>query len=140
MVSYLITGAGRGLGLELVKQLLPLPHSDVSLILAATRSSPSPALQSLIDSSNGRVAHISVAITDKSSISAAIPEIEKKLNGKGLDVLINNAGVMHFTSDGIVGMSDLREVFDINVQAVQDVTAAFLPLLKKGGLKKVVNM
>jgi NAD(P)-dependent dehydrogenase (short-subunit alcohol dehydrogenase family) len=140
MASYLITGAGRGLGFELVKQLLLLPQADASLILAATRSSPSPALQELIDSSNGRVAHISVTITNKSSISAAIPEVEKKLNGKGLDVLINNAGVMPFTSGGIAAMSDLREVFDINVQAVQDVTTAFLPLLKKGGLKKVVNM
>jgi NADP-dependent 3-hydroxy acid dehydrogenase YdfG len=37
-------------------------------------------------------------------------------------------------------MDNLREAFEINVQAVQNTTAAFIPLLRKGSLKKVVNM
>ena len=47
---------------------------------------------------------------------------------------------MPWTKGGVAKMQDLKSVFEINVGAVQDVTAAFLPLLKKGEGKKVVNM
>ncbi|KIX03016.1 uncharacterized protein Z518_06566 [Rhinocladiella mackenziei CBS 650.93] len=140
MASYLVTGAGRGLGLELVNQLRQLPKPQVSVILAATRSEPSGALQKLIDSSGGRVVHVLMAVSDKASINAAVPEIEKKLGGKGLDVLINNAGVMPSAPGGIATMDNLQYAFEINVQAVHDTMAALLPLLSKGEQKKIINI
>lgn len=36
--------------------------------------------------------------------------------------------------------TDLNEVFNVNVFGVHNVTRAFLPLLKKGSLKKIMNM
>jgi NAD(P)-dependent dehydrogenase (short-subunit alcohol dehydrogenase family) len=140
MASYLITGAGRGLGLELVTQLLALEPSKVSTVFATTRSSPSKALQDLIDKSKGRVVHIPLAVTDKSSIDKAVNLVDEKLAGKGLDVVINNAGIQPFSPEGIASMDNLREALEINVEAVHNVTAAFLPLLRKSQLKKVVNM
>jgi len=141
MASYLITGAGRGLGLELATQLHKLPQ--VCVVFAATRSSPSNALQRLIDGSAGKVVHILVEITDKSSVNAAVAQAESRLFSKGLvglDVLINNAGILPQTLGGIAAMDNLREAFEVNVEAVHITTAAFLPLLQKGGQKKVVNV
>lgn len=140
MASYLVTGSGRGLGLELVTQLLALPSSQVSTVFATTRSSPTTALQSLIDKSNGRLVHIPLVVTDKSSIDNAVRLVDQKLNGKGLDVVINNAGIQPFTPNGIQNMDNLREAFEVNVEAVHNITAAFLPLLRKSQQKKVVNM
>ena len=140
MASYLVTGTGRGIGLEIVKQLSSLPHSQVSTIFATTRSTPSVTLQSLIDQSNGRVVHVPVQITEKTSIEEAVAKVSDKLGDKGLDVLVNNAGVMPFTEGGVEKMSDLRDAFEVNVEAVHNVIAAFMPLLRKGGLKKVANM
>ena len=140
MSSYLVTGGGRGLGLELVAQLSKLPESQVSIILAATRSSPPTALKELIDGSNGRVIHIEMLITDKDSLKAAAAQVEKILGGKGLDVLINNAGIMPLTLNGIASMDNLGEAFKVNVEAVHHTTAAFLPLLRSGQQKKVFNM
>ena len=140
MSSYLVTGAGRGIGLELVSQLYSLPQSQVSAIFATTRSNPSSTLQKLIESSNGRVVHVPLQITDKASINEAVTLAGDKLAGKGLDALVNNAGVMPFSPDGVETMDNLREAFDINVEAVHNITAAFLPLLRKGTEKKVVNM
>ncbi len=140
MSSYLITGAGRGLGLELVTQLVQAPASQVSVVFAASRREPSSPLQKLIDSSSGRVVHVPMVITERASLDKAAAEVEAKLGDKGLDVLINNAGVMPPTFEGIAKMDNLRYALEVNVEAVHETIAAFLPLLKKGTLKKVVNM
>ena len=140
MASYLVTGTGRGLGLELVTQLLALEPSKVSTVFATTRSSPTKALQDLIEKSNGRLVHIPLAVTDKSSIDKAVTLVDEKLAGKGLDVVVNNAGIMPYSLEGIASMDNLREALETNVEAVHNVTAAFLSLLRKSQLKKVVNM
>ncbi|KAK4939684.1 hypothetical protein LTR10_020074 [Elasticomyces elasticus] len=142
MASYLITGAGRGLGLELATQLAGLPTTQVSIVFAAIRSSTPPsALQALIEKSEGRVVAVtSMIITDRTSLDKAVAQVEAQLKGKGLDVLINNAGALPPAFDGIAKMDNLRYAFEVNVEAVHDVTSAFLPLLKKGTAKKVVNI
>lgn len=140
MASYLVTGTGRGLGLELVTQLLALPPSEVATVFATTRSSTTKALQDLIDSSKGRLVHVPLVVTDKASIDKAVSLIGDKVGDKGLDAVINNAGIQPYTPDGIQNMDNLRDAFETNVEAVHNITAAFLPLLKKSQLKKVVNM
>ena len=140
MASYLVTGTGRGLGLELVTQLLALPSSQVSAVFGTTRSSPSTALQNLIDQSNGRLVHVPLIVTDKSSVEKAANLVNEKLGGKGLDVLINSAGVQFLSLDGIETMDNLMETMETNVEGVRKVTAGFLPSLRIGQLKKIVNM
>lgn len=140
MSSYFVTGAGRGLGLGLVSQLVQLPPSQVSVVFAASRSSPTSDLQRLIDSYPGRVVPINVIITDRTSIDKAVAEIESSLAGRGLDVLINNAGVMPAAFEGIEKMDNLRYALEVNVEAVQETTAALMPLLRKGKGKQIVNM
>jgi len=139
MSSYLITGCSRGLGLELATQLAS--SSEVSTIFATARKE-SPALKELIQKSNGRVVLIRLEATDAASIKQAVTDVEKALGGKGLDVLINNAGIMDYTPKGASTMSpdDLNNVLTTNVTAVHLVTQAFLPLLEKGNLKKIVNI
>lgn len=140
MASYLVTGAGRGVGLELVSQLLDLDPSQVSKVFATTRLSPSTPLQALIEKSNGRLIHVPMVVTDKLSIDQAMTQVTKHLESKGLDVLINNAGIQGLTPDGVDAMSDLRDHFETNVEGPHNVIAAFLPLLRKGGSKKIVSM
>ena len=84
MASYLVTGTGRGLGLELVTQLLALPSSQVSTVFATTRCKRTDALQKLIDSSKGRLVHVPLVVTDTSSISSAVDLVSKKVGDKGL--------------------------------------------------------
>jgi NAD(P)-dependent dehydrogenase (short-subunit alcohol dehydrogenase family) len=152
MASYLITGANRGIGLELVTQLAQAPSSQVSIVFAASRQSePSNAsspLQNLIDTSSGRVVHVPMVITSRASLDKAAAEVEAHLaklgdgsgDTKGLDVLINNAGVMPLSPQGIAMMDNLRYALEVNVEAAHETIAAFLQLLQRGTLKKVVNM
>lgn len=86
MSSYLVTGAGRGPGLEFVRQLSHRPAKQVSVIFATVRGPSSEALQELADESNGRLVILHMVLSDKSSISAAVEQVVVKLAGQGLDV------------------------------------------------------
>lgn len=135
MASYLITGCSRGLGLELTRLLAKSPSAG---IIFATARRESSALQSIIDSSNGRVHYVFLDVTNDASIASAVETITKKLNGKGLDVIINNAGVQILEIQGATKMHSLEETLKVNVVAVHKVSSAFLPLLEKGTQKKLV--
>lgn len=103
MASYLITGASRGIGLELTRQLSSLPSSTVSKVFATARGD-APALKELTQKSSGKVVIVKLDTTSLESAKQAAAEVESHLEGKGLDVLINNAGVMPASPNGIVTM------------------------------------
>ncbi|KAJ6023742.1 hypothetical protein N7540_004539 [Penicillium herquei] len=140
MASYLVTGASRGLGLALVSRLATLPPTEVGKIIATARSDNSPALKELVSNSLGRVEWVKLDVCDQSSILAAAGEIEAKLQGKGLDYLVNNVGMADWGSNGLEGMNKLDELFHTNVTSTHMVTQALLPLLRKGSKKTVVNI
>lgn len=135
MASYLITGCSRGLGLELTKLLAASPSA--SLIFATARRETT-ALKSIVDSSDGRVIYVHLEVTDDASIASAVKTVTGKLHGNGLDVLINNAGIQVLESHGATKMHALEQTLQINVIGVHKVSSAFLPLLEKGTLKKLL--
>lgn len=104
MASYFITGTSRGIGLQLTASLASRPSSDVSKVFAAARKQ-SDDLKKLIEGSDGRVQFVPLEVTSRQSAEEAAQTVEKSLNGQGLDYLINNAGIMHITPNGIVDMS-----------------------------------
>jgi NAD(P)-dependent dehydrogenase (short-subunit alcohol dehydrogenase family) len=95
MASYLVTGTSRGLGLAMVTHLANSPQTDVEIIFAAARSQ-TPDLKNLVDNSAGRVVYIEMDTTDPVSVTNAVKAAEKNLGARGLDYLINNAGVGGF--------------------------------------------
>ncbi|KAK4227345.1 hypothetical protein QBC38DRAFT_193968 [Podospora fimiseda] len=139
MASFLITGASRGLGLAFIKELACLPPSKTGKIIAGTRTD-SALLNDLAKTSSGRIIPVILDVTSQDSIKKAAAEVIKFLGDDDLDVLINNAGVCHYVSDGVKTMDTLQDDFTINVMGVHWVTQAFLPLLQKGKMKKVVNI
>ncbi|KAL9004066.1 MAG: hypothetical protein Q9188_003101 [Gyalolechia gomerana] len=139
MASYLITGASRGFGFALARQLASLPASDVTKVFATARGDAF-ALKELAKQSSGRIVVVQLDVTNEASIKQAVAEVEVNLEGKGLDVLINNAGVCQYADDGVQSMENLAESFTINVLGVHWVTRTFLPLLRKGTQKKVANI
>ncbi|GLA23734.1 hypothetical protein AnigIFM63326_009710 [Aspergillus niger] len=139
MASYLITGASRGIGLAMARTLASKPANEVSVIFAAARTQTDD-LKRLVAQSSGRIHPVSMDVESKNNIQAAVATVEHALSGKGLDVLINNAGIMPSTRGGIENMDNLDTVFHTNVSSAHMVTSAFLPLLKNGNQKKVINI
>ena len=103
MASYFITGASRGIGLALSGALAAKPASEVSVVFAAYRTN-TEELQKLVSSSQGRVQAVQLDVASDESAKKAASQVEESLSGKGLDVLINNAGVSTFAPDGIQTM------------------------------------
>ena len=159
MSNYLITGGGRGLGLELAKQLVRQPRSQVAKIFVTLRGDIPAALQKVVDSSDGRVSCLTCTVTSDSSVKQFAVELERQIGEQGLDVLINNVGVgiisepnatsmltvgkqMPFVQGKVSDMDpqSLITTFDVNVVSAHRVTAALIPLLQKGKEKKIIMM
>ncbi|OJT03939.1 hypothetical protein TRAPUB_4340, partial [Trametes pubescens] len=83
--------ASRGIGLELVKQLLESPNN---LVIAACRTpEKAVALNALKSSAKGSLHVIRLEVTDFDSVRAVPQAIAPILGEHGLDYLINNAGI-----------------------------------------------
>lgn len=91
MANVLVTGGGRGLGLSLVRQLAD--DSSIAKLFVTTRGSPPAELNAIINAAGKKVIHIKCEVVETASVRRAAAEVEDKLKGEGLDILINNIGV-----------------------------------------------
>lgn len=76
-------------------------------------------------------------VTDDEAIQEAIQTVETKLNGQGLDLLINNAGIAAGGPLMLMDIDEFHRTFDVNVYGVLRLTKACLPLL--GAVKNPKN-
>lgn len=133
----LITGANKGIGFEIARQLGE--QGNVVLVGARDEVRGKHAADSLA----GRgiaVVPLRIDVTDATSVANAAIQIEQRYGR--LDILVNNAGIAGgFTgapSEATAG--DMREVYETNVFGVVSVTNAMLPLLRRSEAGRIVNM
>lgn len=143
MPTVLITGAGRGLGLELVKQY----GADGWRVLACARTpQTSTELQALLHAFGGQVSAHALDVTDHGAVDA----LAKSTAGTPIDVLLNCAGTMgagSFAAQGLnfgrFGSSDYADwlqVFQLNVLAPMKMAEAFVEHVAASEQKKIVTL
>jgi NAD(P)-dependent dehydrogenase (short-subunit alcohol dehydrogenase family) len=112
MSSFLITGAGRGLGFGLVERLASQPASEVKLVIASARKT-SDALTKLAAANPGRVFIVTLEVTDVPSVQKAAEQVRAilKEHNATLDVLFNNAGILNRLPNSVLAMYGPRLVF-----------------------------
>lgn len=86
--TWLVTGSSRGIGFEVVKQLA----SDPSKEIFATCRNPDSA--STLKSLPGKLHVLMLDVDDEASIRNAAEAVSAILGDRGLDYLINNAGIV----------------------------------------------
>lgn len=118
MTTVVITGANRGIGLELSRQLSERGDQVIALCRKG-----SPELEAL-----GVRLVEGVDVTDGVSLEAAVRE----LGGTRIDVLINNAGIFGNEPFSALDYDRIREHFEVNALGALRVTAAVQGLLGKG--------
>eukprot|EP00026_Physarum_polycephalum_P013517 Phypoly_transcript_13929.p1 GENE.Phypoly_transcript_13929~~Phypoly_transcript_13929.p1 ORF type:complete len:250 (+),score=42.15 Phypoly_transcript_13929:186-935(+) len=135
MSTHLITGTSRGLGLEFVQQILENEKGN-KVIAAARKPEESKELVALHQKFHDRLYLVSLDISNTESVKAAAQQITEKYHD-GIDYLINNAGASGSKNSD---PEDFLHVFNTNVVGSFRVFQAFLPLLRKGSKKVVVQL
>ena len=133
-LSILITGATSGIGRDAALRLARAGH----LVLAGGRRAD--ALADLARAGGGRVEPLVLDVTDPASVEAARELVDRRTGGRGLDVLVNNAGFALPGPLEALAEEDLRLLFDTNVFGLLAVTRAFLPGMRERGQGRVVNV
>jgi NAD(P)-dependent dehydrogenase (short-subunit alcohol dehydrogenase family) len=133
MANVAITGAGRGIGLELVKQ-----YAGAGDRVYALCRSPKKAdeLNELAAASGGKVSVHAMDVGDDASVKAAAAA-----TGDGpVDVLLNVAGVVGGEKQGLEDQAwgDWQDAFNVMTIGPLRVMQAFLPRLGHGG--KIINI
>jgi NAD(P)-dependent dehydrogenase (short-subunit alcohol dehydrogenase family) len=128
--SILVTGTSRGLGLQLVKELV----DKVDHLFATCRNPDTAKALNEFASSHKNVTVVKLDVSNSSDITSCLEKVTKSLDGAGLSCLLNNAGISldkHISQFADLTEEHFLESFKVNVVAPAKIIQAFLPLLKK---------
>ncbi|KAJ8043692.1 hypothetical protein HOLleu_10897 [Holothuria leucospilota] len=139
MASLLITGANRGIGLEFVRQLAESKEGKWKHIFAACRNPAKAESLQKLAAIHPHVTPITLDVTDDATIEAAVKEVSSVVKENGLNVLINNAGIIALEPLEKVNREMLHEYFNVNTAGPLIIVQKFLPLLKQGAATSKVS-
>ncbi len=133
--TALVTGANRGIGLEVARQLAR--DHDMHVLVGSRDLVKGQQAAKSID--HGAQA-IALDIASEASVAEAFSTITQT-HGH-LDVLVNNAGVDYDTDQRAMtaDLDRVRRAFDTNLFGAWQVTIAAIPLLKQGTSSRIVNV
>jgi NAD(P)-dependent dehydrogenase (short-subunit alcohol dehydrogenase family) len=115
--TVVITGANRGIGLELAKYFKSLDYK-----LVAICRHPSQEISDVADQ-----LITGIDLTNQTDIQ----QVAGKLVGEGIDILINNAGLLGRETLDELNLDSIRQQFEINTIAPLNMTQALLSNLKQ---------
>jgi len=122
--SVVITGASTGIGRAAAEQLDSLGWR----VFAGVRSEDAAA--QIRAAGSERLTPLRLDVTDAAAIGAAVAEVTEGLAGRGLDGLVNNAGVGIGGPVELVPAEGLRRALEVNLVGPVEMIRAFLPLLR----------
>jgi NAD(P)-dependent dehydrogenase (short-subunit alcohol dehydrogenase family) len=132
MKIWFITGASRGIGLEIARAALLAGDSVV-----ATARRPNHIRDALPEFGH-RVLPLALDVTDEASILAAVSAATEAFGR--IDVLVNNAGYGQLGAFEQISGSAVSRQFATNVFGVFDVTRMVLPLMRSQGAGHVITI
>ena len=125
MATILITGANRGIGLELVRQLMARGDTVIAACRAASRD---------LDATGAEVIE-GLDVTSDDSVAA----LEGRLEGRTIDWLVNNAGILERTALDSLDFDAMERQFRVNSLGPLRVTAALRGRLASGSKVFIVT-
>ena len=132
----IVTGANRGIGLEVVRQLADLGYT---VVLGSRDLGKGEAAAKKLKAGD-RVMARRLDVTDQSDIDRLRDEIAEAFGS--LDVLVNNAAIHYDTwEDGVdADMNTVHEALETNLFGAWRMCQAFVPLLRRSRHGRIVNV
>ena len=133
----LVTGANRGIGLEIAKQLADLGGQ---VIVGARNISQGEAAAKALSSKQTKLFPAQLDVTDQRTIENLVERVES--NFQRLDVLVNNAGILIDESDmpSETKPEIARATMETNFLGPWRLCDAFIPLMKGRKYGRIVNV
>ncbi|MEJ2383561.1 MAG: SDR family oxidoreductase [Xanthomonadales bacterium] len=125
MATILITGGNRGIGLELVRQLVARGDTVIAACRAASRE---------LDATGAEIIE-GLDVTSNDSVAA----LAGRLEGRTVDWLVNNAGILERTSLDALDFDAMERQFRVNSLGPLRVTAGLRKHLAKGSKVFIVT-
>jgi NAD(P)-dependent dehydrogenase (short-subunit alcohol dehydrogenase family) len=132
--TALVTGGATGIGLAIASAL----SREGARVVIADINRERAEEQARKLASKGSVICVQMDVSDPASVERARDEAEKA--GYAIDVLVNNAGVIHVGTILQTELEDLRRVYSVNVEGVFNVSKLFLPGMIARGGGVILNM
>ena len=127
----LITGANKGIGFEIARQL---GNKGLIVVLGARDEAKGKAAEEKLRAEDIDAHFVKLEVSSQVDVEA-LPGFFEETFGR-LDVLVNNAGVAEWMNDDL---ATFRRTLEANVLGVVAVTYALLPLLKDSPAGRIVN-
>jgi NAD(P)-dependent dehydrogenase (short-subunit alcohol dehydrogenase family) len=132
----LVTGANKGIGREISRQL---SAKGVLVLMGARDRKRGESAAEGLRAQGLAVEFTEMDVTSQHSVDQAAAVVERRYGR--LDILVNNAGVaLDWVPGSELSVEALRQTFEVNVFGVFRVTKALLPLLKKSNHGRIVNI
>ena len=130
---WFATGTSRGLGLNLVKELL----AHGAHVVATTRSSER-LLGALAGVDTTNLLPLQMSLTDQAEVTAAIENAMTRFGD--IDVVVNNAGYGYLAAVEETSEQEIREMFDVQIHGTWNVLRAVLPGMRAARSGHIINI
>jgi short-subunit dehydrogenase len=133
--TVLITGATAGIGRMTALHLAREGHH----VIATGRKAAE--LTKLASEAEGlRLDTLKLDVTSASSIADAVAAVDLLTDGRGPDVLVNNAGFGVLGPSSEISDAEMRRQYETNVFGLMNVTRAFLPKMRERRAGRIINV
>ena len=133
-----ITGANKGIGFEICRQLA---HKGLRVVLTSRDARKGLKAQRILVQENLDVLFYELDVTEPTSVRALAKYVEKEHGA--VDALVNNAGIMMDSSSTSI-LNESEHVFhatlETNFFGALRMCQALVPLMRKRGYGRVVNL
>jgi NAD(P)-dependent dehydrogenase (short-subunit alcohol dehydrogenase family) len=133
----LVTGANRGIGLEIARQLA---QSGNQVFVGARNIAQGEAAARMLSSNGAKVFPAELDVTDEATIEKLVHKISSDVGR--LDILVNNAGILIDESDSPseTNPKTVRITLETNLLGPWRLCQALIPLMKRNNYGRIVDV